>query len=84
MRYVGSCNTQNELSIKVYVPNETEDLNLSLYNMIAEVNESKSLKRISCECKYKIECNQNWNIKCHCNLKKSYCVWKIYFYSYCM
>ena len=31
---VGSCNTLNDLSNKVCVPNKTEDLNLSVFNMI--------------------------------------------------
>ena len=51
-RCVGSCNTLNELSNKVCVPNKTEDLNLSVFNMITGINESKTLtKHISCECK---------------------------------
>ena len=33
-RCVGSCNTLNDLSNKVCVSNKTEDLNLSLFNMI--------------------------------------------------
>ena len=31
---VGSCNALNDLSNKVCVPNKTEDLNLSFFNMI--------------------------------------------------
>ena len=51
-RCVGSCNTLNDLSNKVYVPNKTEDLNLSVFNMITRINELKTLtKRISCACK---------------------------------
>ena len=51
-----SCNTLNDLSNKVYVPNKTEDL-----------NESRILtKHISCECKCKFNSrkrnfNQKWN-----------------------
>ena len=49
-RCVGSCNTLNDLSNKVYLPNEMEDLNLTVCKMIAEINESKTLtKRISRE-----------------------------------
>ena len=33
-RCVGSFNTLNDLSNKVCVPNKTEDLNLSVFNMI--------------------------------------------------
>ena len=51
-RYAESCNTINDLSNKVCVLNETEDLNLKVFNMIAGINESKTLtKHISCECK---------------------------------
>ena len=47
---IRSCNTLSNLSNKVCVPNETEGLNLSLFNMIARINESKILtKHISCE-----------------------------------
>ena len=37
-RYVGSCNTHNDLSNKVCVPNKTEDLNVSMFNMITGIN----------------------------------------------
>ena len=62
-RCVGNCNTLNELSNKVCVTNKTEDLNLSMFNMITEINESKTLvKYVSCECKCKFDgrkCNSN-------------------------
>ena len=66
-RCVGSCNTLNDLSNKVCVPNKTEDLNLSVFNMITGINESKTLTRqISCECKCRFDgrkCNSDqwWN-----------------------
>ena len=51
-RCVGSCNTLNYLPNKVCVPNKTEYLNLSMFNMYTGINESKALmKHISCECK---------------------------------
>ena len=51
-RCVGICNTLNDLSNKVCVANKTEDLNLNVFNLITEINESKALtKHISCECK---------------------------------
>ena len=37
-RCVGSCNTLNDLSNKVCVPNKTEDLNLRVFNMITGIN----------------------------------------------
>ena len=64
---VGSCNTLNDSSDKVCVPNKTEDLDLSVFNMITGINEAKALrKHISCECKCKFygrKCNSNqwWN-----------------------
>ena len=60
------------------VPNKTEDFNLSLFNMITGINESKTLtKHISCKCKCRFDgekCNSNhWknNSKCRreCNKK---------------
>ena len=66
-RCVGSCNSLNDLSSKVCVPNKTENLNLNVFNMITGISESKTLtKDVSCECKYKFDgrkCNSNqwWN-----------------------
>ena len=49
-RCVGVCNTLNDWSNKVCVPNKTEDLDLSVFNMITGINEAKALKKhISCE-----------------------------------
>ena len=51
-----SCNTLNDLSNKVCVPNKTEDSNLSMFNMITGINESKTLtEHISCECKCRVD-----------------------------
>ena len=64
---VGSCNTLNDLSAKAYVPNEIKDLNLSVFNIITGINESKTL---TCECKCKFDrkkCNSNqWWYKDKC------------------
>ena len=55
-RCVGTCNILNDLSSKVCVPNETEDLNLSAFNMITGINESKALtNHASCKCKCKFD-----------------------------
>ena len=84
-RCVASCNTVNDLSNKVCVPNKTEDLNLSVFNMITGINESKILtKDISCECKCRFDgkifnSNQWWNNKCLCECKKVMYVKKIIF-----
>ena len=67
------------------VPNETEDLNLHVFNMITGINESRTLtKHISrkCECKFdskKRHLNQKWNInKCwvECKNPKKHSVGK--------
>ena len=53
---VGRCNTLNDLSNKVCVPNKTEDLNLSMFSIITRINESKILtKHISFKCKCKFD-----------------------------
>ena len=44
-RCVGSSNTLNDLSNKICVPNKTEDLILSVFNMISGINESKTLAK---------------------------------------
>ena len=74
---VWSCNALNDLSHKVYVPNLTEDLNLSVFSMITGINESKALtNHISCECNCRFDgrnCNsdQCWNNdKYRCKCKK--------------
>ena len=55
-RCIGSCNTLNDLFNKVCIPNKTEDLNLSVFNMTTGINKSKTLtKHISCECKWKFD-----------------------------
>ena len=38
---VGNCNTLNDLSNKVCVPNKRQDINIHVLNVIAEKNESK-------------------------------------------
>ena len=40
-RCVGSCNTLNDLSNKLCVPSKTKDLNISVFNIITGINESK-------------------------------------------
>ena len=76
-RCMGSCNTLNDLFNEVCVPNKTGNLNLSVFNMTAQINESKTLnEHISCKCKCKLDsrkCNSNqkWNNhKCWCEYKK--------------
>ena len=42
---VGSCDTLNDLSNKVYLPNKTQDLNLRVFNTITGINKSKTLRK---------------------------------------
>ena len=85
-RYVRSCNTLNDLSNKICAPNKTEDLNLNMFNMIAGINEFKTLtKQRSCECKCRSDgrkCNSDqwWNNEeCRCECKNVMYVKKIMF-----
>ena len=84
-RYVGSCNTLNDLSNNVCVPNKTEHLNLSVFNMITGMSGSKALTRhLSCKCKWrsdgrKFNSNQWWNTdKRWCECKKRHVCKKDY------
>ena len=45
-RCVGSCKTLNDLSNTIYIPNKKEDGNLHVFNMIAGINESKTLAKL--------------------------------------
>ena len=69
---MGSCNTLKDLPNKVCVPNETEGLNLSVFNMITGINESEILAKLisrKCKCKfYRRKCNSNHD-KCRCDCK---------------
>ena len=54
--FMGICNTLNDLSNKIFVPNKTAHLDLSAFNMITGINESKILtKHMSCEFKCKFD-----------------------------
>ena len=62
-RCIVSCSTFNDFCNKVCVLNKTEDLNLSVFNMITGINESKTLaKHISSKYKCKFDgrkCNSD-------------------------
>ena len=82
-RYFGSCNTLN----KICIPNKTEDLNLSVFNMITGINDSKTLtKDTSWEClcrsdETKCNSNQWWNNdKCWCGRIKHHICEKDYIF----
>ena len=83
---VGSCNTLKDLSNKVCVPDNTEDLNLNVFNMITRINVSKTLtKYILCVCKCRCDerkriSDQRWNNdKVNVNVKNFMHVKKITF-----
>ena len=84
-RCIESCNIISSLSNKVFVPNKTGDLNLSVFNMIRGINESKALtKHISCDCKCRFDrrkynSDQWWNNnKYRCECEKSHVCGKYY------
>ena len=66
-RFDDSCNTLADPIGRICVLNQTKNVNLSVFNMIKRINESKSLgKHISCKCKYKFDgrkckSDQSWN-----------------------
>ena len=84
--YYPSFNNLDNSSNKVCVPNKKEDLNLSMFNMITGIDESKTVsKHLSCECKCKTDrtkChwNQCWNKEnCWCDCRKHHICEKIMF-----
>ena len=83
--FVGSCNNLIDLSNKVFIPNKTEGLNLSVFNMITGINESKTLaKHVSSKYKCKFDWTKcksgHWwnNDKCRCGYKKHHICEKDY------
>ena len=78
----GSCKV---LSPKICVPKEAKDINVKIFNMIANKNKAKVMtEHISCDCKCKFNstiCNSNqkWNNKtCQCEYK-NFCKCKKYY-----
>ena len=92
-KYMGSCNTINDLSNIICDSTNTEDLSFSIFNMITEITASKILsKHILCECKCKFpgcKCNSNQkceNDTCRCeskNPKKHCIIWKRLYLEFC-
>ena len=85
-RFVGSCNTLNDLSNKVCISNKAEDLKVSMFYMIKGINKSK-IKHISCKYKGKFDgkkynSDQWWNNeKCRCECKKYHVCEKDYIWN---
>ena len=85
---VGCCNTVNDMSNRVCLPNKTEDLNVRGFNMISGKDKSKILtKNISCVCESRFKkkkCNsyQWWNNdKLPCECKKGHVCEKQYIWN---
>ena len=81
--FAGKLDRCVENTNKVCVLNRTEDLNLSVFNMITGINESKTLtSKTLCKCKCKgRKCNSDqWsnNDKCQCECKKRHVCEKDY------
>ena len=58
-----SCNSLADLSSRICVSNKAEDVNVSIFNIITKINESKTLtKYVLFDCKRKFDgrkCNSN-------------------------
>ena len=87
-RHVRSCNYLNGFSNKVCIQKKIEDLNLSVFNTITRINESKTLtKHISCKCKCKfnvkhvIQINGGITINVDVSVKKHYVCEKDYIWN---
>ena len=69
IRCNGSCNTLDDPSGNIYVPNKRKNVNIYVFNVTARINELKILtKHLPCECKCKLDgtkcnLNQKWNRK---------------------
>ena len=50
-----SCNTFDDPSARICVPNKKEIVDINVFNMIKRINESKILKHISCDCTCKFD-----------------------------
>ena len=44
-RSTGSCNTLDDLSGKICVPNKTQNVNLNVFNLVTRINEVKTLTK---------------------------------------
>ena len=75
-RCVGSCNTLKDLFNRACIPEKTEDLNLSVFNMTTVINKSKILIKSDGR---KCNSNQKWNndkCRCECKNPKEHHVYK--------
>ena len=80
-RCKGSCNTINDPYAKICVPDQIQNTNVKVFNLISRTNDTNELRHIKWHktCKYKCRidasiCNnkQRWNDdKCRCEFKES-------------
>ena len=85
----GSCNTFTEISVRICIPNKTENVNWNVFNFIKTKSESKTFeKHLSFEFNCKLDSkgrnsNQTWNknkYTCECKIpRKSMCEKNIIF-----
>ena len=83
-----SCNSANDLSIKIYILNKSKNTNVKVSKMITNKNEAKTMaKHVLCYCKCKFNSatynsNQKWNNdKCQCESKNYLTCWKHYIWN---
>ena len=76
-RCKGSCNTINDPYAKMCVPDQIENTNVKVFNILSRTNETRHIKwHKTCKCKCKLDasiCNnkQRWNDdKCRCECKE--------------
>ena len=83
----GSCNSANDLSMRICVPSKTKDADVKVFNMITNKNEAKTMaNHFICKCKLNsttCNSNQKWNNEtCQCECKNyctCICQWLIMF-----
>ena len=71
-KFSGICNSVDDISTKICVSSKTKDINIKVFNMITNINESKTMvKHIWCDrkCKFNISTCSSNNETCQCHCK---------------
>ena len=69
-KFIGICNSVDDLSVKAFVPGKVKDINVKAFNILTSKIEAKTMvKHISCYCKSKFNSatsssNQKWSCEC--------------------
>ena len=80
-RCVRSCNTLNDLSNRICVPNKTEDLNLHVFSLVTGISEYKILtNHILCGCRCSFDGRKCKNLEKMLCLLKILCLESIYYW----